>query len=362
MDIQGNSPSRRILVYRIGQLGDTIIALPAMWAIRKHFTRSHLALLSDSHQAGGYVSARSVLPARGLFDQWLTYSAGHHGTSLEVTVSLLRELRRYRFDTLVYLAPRRRTAFRVRRDLLFFRLAGIRKFLGVKGFSSYSERTPGKPLAVLEHEADRLLRRLSLDGVPVPPPGHGEMSLALTSEEQKEAEEWLSEKCGEAFSQRRLVGIGPGSKWLSKVWPFERFAELGKRLREELQLHPVVFGGSEDRELADELVTRWGGGTNAAGALNVRQAAAALAKCRFYVGNDTGTMHLAASVGTPCTAVFSAQDYPGCWYPYGEGHVVLREQVPCEGCALEVCSRDMECLKAIDVAKVFAACAGLNLN
>ncbi len=78
---------------------------------------------------------------------------------------------------------------------------------------------------------------------------------------------------------------------------------------------------------------------------------------RFYLGNDTGAMHLAAAMGRPCVAVFSAREWPGRWHPYGEGHKVLRFEVPCSGCRLEVCDKELQCLKGIQVEEVYQACA-----
>ena len=330
-----------------------------MWAIRRHFPSAHLALLSDVHENNNYVLARSILPQQALFDQWLAYPARYEGSSPRGMAKLLFELRRHRFDTLVYLAPRRRTPFQIRRDLLFFYSAGIRTFIGHREFKPLPKKVFDNPIPSLQHEADHLLHRLSLDGIPIPPPGRGEMNLTLTETERSEAHAWLLEHCGEELRLGGLAGIGPGSKWPSKVWPAERFAELGRHLIKEFGLFPVVFGGCEDSELAERLIAEWGQGINAAGLLTIRQAAAALSCCRLYVGNDTGTMHLAAAVGTPCVAVFSAQDYPGRWYPYGNGHVVLRESVPCEACLLKKCDRDMECLKRIGVERMLDACRSI---
>jgi hypothetical protein len=68
-------------------------------------------------------------------------------------------------------------------------------------------------------------------------------------------------------------------------------------------------------------------------------------------------MHLAASVGTRCVAVFSARDWPGRWHPYGPGHRVLRAAIDCEGCGLVEClDRKNECLHRITVSEVVAAC------
>jgi ADP-heptose:LPS heptosyltransferase len=383
----GLNHARRILVYRIGQLGDTIIALPAMWAVRRCFPNAYMALLSDRHSRSGYVLAQQVLPSEGLFDEYLSYEAGIHGTDPRNMLAVLPALRRRRFDTLVYLAPRLRTRWQVWRDLFFFRLAGIRQFIGHKGFKPLPPRTPGERLPQLEHEADHLLDRLAKSGIPVSARDRRCMDLRLTQRELLDAEAWLEarirvcqktplrgpsraarphprrvlKQCSDILISDTfrgpVVGFGPGSKWPSKVWPLERYAALGQRLVAELDAFPIVFGGPEDRELGERLLAQWGRGANAAGELNVRQAAAVLRLCQLYVGNDTGTMHLAAAVGTTCVVAFAAQDWPGRWYPYGDQHVVLRRPVPCEGCMLSVCTEHgMACMMEISVEDMWRAC------
>jgi ADP-heptose:LPS heptosyltransferase len=146
------------------------------------------------------------------------------------------------------------------------------------------------------------------------------------------------------------------------MWPEENYAELGERLIQELGLFPLLLGGTEDIARNERLIARWGHGANSAGRLSVRQSAAALSECRFYVGNDTGTMHLAAAVGTPCVVAFSAQDWPGRWHPYGQHHTVLRRAVACAGCQLRDCDQDLLCLKLIEVNEVYDACHRLIID
>jgi heptosyltransferase-3 len=344
----------RILVYRIGQLGDTVVALPALWAVRRQFPDARLVLLGNAHAR--FVQAQDVLPPSGLIDEYVTYPVG--ASRIAAFWGLLARLRASRFDALVYLAPRRRTRAQVWRDLAFFRLAGIRRVFGHHGFTPLPARPAGAPLPALEQEADHLLGRLASSGIPVPSRGRGEMDLALTGEERAAAESWLRAHVPADARGAGLVGIGPGSKQASKVWPEDRFVALGRRLVAEHRLFPVIFGGPEDRALGERLVRAWGRGSNAAGSLAIRVTAATLAHCRLYVGNDTGTMHLAAAVSVPCVAIFSARDWPGRWYPYGQGHTVLREAVSCEGCLLEVCTRErLRCLTGIHVDAVAEACA-----
>jgi ADP-heptose:LPS heptosyltransferase len=349
------TPSR-ILIYRIGQLGDTLVALPAIWAIRRHYPNAFLGLLSDSHDEAGYVLASKVLPKEGLIDEFFSYEADQRGVPFWKQLKLIPRIRQKRFDTLVYLAPRFRNKRQVVRDILFFRLAGISRVIGHKGITAYQKPIPGKPLPHLEQEAEHLLGRLGRSGIHVPSRGEGCMALLLTETEIKEAQSWLWSRPGLEHS-RLLIGMAIGSKYPAKIWPEERYASLGQHLIEKMGAYPIIFGGLEDRESGNRLIKKWGSGANAAGTLNVRQAAAALSFCRLFIGNDTGTMHLAAAVGTQCVAIFSDRYFPGCWYPYGSQHLVLRHHVPCGGCTVYEClENDQACLKLIRVGEVWEAC------
>jgi ADP-heptose:LPS heptosyltransferase len=140
----------------------------------------------------------------------------------------------------------------------------------------------------------------------------------------------------------------------AKRWPLDRFCQLGHGLlnaNPTLQL--IILGGTDDAVLGESLVQDWKKRAhNVAGIFSVYESAAVLERCKCYVGNDTGVMHLAAMVGTPCVALFSARDYPGQWEPYGDDHVILRHEVDCAGCMLDVCTNGNRCLTLITVAEV----------
>jgi ADP-heptose:LPS heptosyltransferase len=166
----------------------------------------------------------------------------------------------------------------------------------------------------------------------------------------------LKQRQDQLNNGQRWFAVCSGSKWTSKQWPADRYAEVGHKLIHEQGLQPVIFGGAEDRELGQMLISRWQTGLCAAGELSVRESAALLEHASFYLGNDTGVMHLAAAVGTPCVAIFSALDWPGRWHPYGSGHRVLRHEVACAGCLLQKCDRDHQCLAGISAEAVYQAC------
>jgi len=175
------------------------------------------------------------------------------------------------------------------------------------------------------------------------------------SEREKESVQKLLRHGGDDGG-RLWIAIGPGSKMPAKVWPKDRFINVVQHLIDSHDIWPVVFGGNEDESLGRELLASWGRGYLAAGTLNIRESMAALEKCSLYIGNDTGTLHMAAFMGVRCVGLYSARDYPGAWYPYGDGHVVLRYAVPCEGCKSEVCiENNMACILSIGVDDVYRA-------
>ena len=143
----------------------------------------------------------------------------------------------------------------------------------------------------------------------------------------------------------------------AKRWPLSRFLHVIGNLISEFDVWPVVFGGHEDKVIGDWLLDRWGSGYNAAGNLGIRASFAAMKQCELFIGNDTGTMHMAAAVGLRCIAIFSSRERPGLWYPLGEGHRVFRSAIECEGCGLVECIElGNECLKRISVDEVLSAC------
>lgn len=340
-------------MFRIGHLGDTLVALPAFRAVREAYPRAHIAYLSNSDANNPhYVSARNVLPEQGLFDEWISYPGG---TNLRTYFGLLRTLRAGSYEKLIYLMTRNRTPKQVDRDLMFFRMAGIKSVIGAKYLrENFLETEIPRPTPEVEPESDFLLDCLRHDGFPVStPPPHAD--IGLSPDEKIIAKDWIFRHF-EIRSGRRLIAVAPGSKWESKIWDESRFAAVVERLIAEWNVFPLIFGGPEDRDKGDRLIEHWKLGANAAGELNVREAGAALEHCDLYLGNDTGTMHLAASVGTPCVATFAAVDWIGRWKPFGSHNHIFRKRVECEGCHSPVCFNDHKCLDLIEIQEVYQAC------
>ncbi|MBX7060681.1 MAG: glycosyltransferase family 9 protein [Pyrinomonadaceae bacterium] len=340
---------------RIGHLGDTLVALPAFWSLRKAFPAAKLTLLSNADKRNpNYLASASVLPSTGLFDQFIDYPTNVSSfESIFGAVKLAFSLRRERFDAVFYLMPRARTEKQIARDRLFFRISGIEHVFGLEYTLENSLAGPiPSPAPNVCSETDFLLDLLENAGVPG---DQAALSTALNLTE-------LELKAGTAFlvengidAGERIIAIAPGSKWASKIWFEDRYREVVQRLIKKHNAFPIVLGGSEDRGCGERLIKAWGRGANAAGRLNVREAAALLLHCSLYLGNDTGTMHLAAAVGVRCVAIFAAIDYPGRWVPFGSGHQIFRRSVECEGCHTPDCFNANRCLDLVGVEEVFRA-------
>jgi len=349
---------KRILVYRTGQLGDTLVSLPAMRAIRDAYPDAELILLTDYHPGKGFVSSWDVLEQTGLFSDVIFYRPPLNGLADSFRfITLAIKIRSRKPNTLFYLRDSRRHS-RSRDRFFFETMCGIANCVGLDHPDDYAfgSRYEDGTLARLPSEAQRLLAMIGNAGVPVPRSVEGEFFLTISEKERRRIDSlWLEESISDDSS---VIGLCPGSKMAAKRWPLDRYERVSKQLLSKSpRYRVVVLGGPEDQTTGEDIRRSLGERViNLAGRLSLLESAEALRRCRLYVGNDTGVMHLAAAVGTPCVGIFSSRDHPGRWDPIGSNHIVLRKEVPCSGCMLETCiEKEMLCLKEIKVEEVLDA-------
>lgn len=332
-----------ILVYRIGQLGDTLVALPTFEEIRKKYPRDQILLITDRHPSQtDWVSAWDVVGPTKLFDGVIFYEKFEEPWKNLLTYYRLAKRVRQLSPKAVFNLVNRTRDKDVKRDRFFFT-----KFCGIHCYSAPQvsrDARSSKGLA-LARATEEWIRMLDVVGssnsalhfkLRVPRWAESEATYALSNINTK---------------SKKMIAIGPGSKMSAKRWPAERFVEVCRRVVDKNEdVMCLVLGGREDQSLGARLCEAVGAQSlNLAGRLSIFGSAAVVSRCIAYLGNDTGTMHLAGVVGTPCVAIFSARDLPGRWEPYGAGHVVLRHETECAGCMLEICDRDNACLRQIKV-------------
>ena len=345
----------RILIYRLGSLGDTVITLPALHLVARAFPQAERRLLTNlpvNHKAP---PAAEVLQHTNLVHGYLRYAVGTRNPI--ALAALWWQIRRYSPSTLIYLAAARGPAA-ARRDARFFRLCGIRRIIGLPLTPDSQRRT--LPDATIEPEANRLARNIAELGDPqIDTPAAWD--LHLTAEEHAHAATLHAQ-----LADRPLIVLSVGTKRQSKDWGRDNWHALITGLALQYPGYAIALTGSADEHDLSEYVAQNFRAAHPASVLNLcgnlppRQSAALCARARVFVGHDSGPMHLAAAVQTPCVILFSARTLPRVWFPLGAQHRILYRQVDCMGCGLETCIvQQRKCLTSISVQEALAAIASV---
>jgi ADP-heptose:LPS heptosyltransferase len=149
--------------------------------------------------------------------------------------------------------------------------------------------------------------------------------------------------------------LNVGAGWASKRWPVDRFADLARYLGERYHLPSVVvWAGDDERCSADQVIVNAGGFAHMAPATTLVELGALCQRAKLFIGCDTGPLHLAAAVGTPCIGLYGATSARRNG-PYGDGHIALQKMLLTGG-SRERRQADNAAMLAIEVADVCAAC------
>ncbi len=343
-----------VIVYRLGSIGDTVIALPAFHKIRKTFTDSEIILLSNRPVSAQAAPLESVLGSDYFFNQTINYPVGTR--SLRVLYELVKQIRATKANTLIYLAgagksPTLRASRRaVLRDKIFFRLAGITEIIGLPLSDADHQLQINESTGFYEWEAKRLARRISALGE-IELKDNSYWDLCLTETELKTAEDALKP----LLKDKPVFAISTGTKRQTNDWEENNWLKLLSELKSKLNgWQLIILGAKQDSARAETILKLWGNaGLNLCGQLSPRVSAAVLKKTRLFIGHDSGPMHLAACVGVPCIAIFSARDLPGQWFPRGENNKILYHKTDCAGCGLELCIvQQKKCILSTTVHEV----------
>ncbi len=352
-DLSGSfDPSRvrRVLIYRLGSLGDTMVVLPALHLIARVFPHADRRMLSNEPVHGKAPAASAILNNSGLITGYMSYPVGTRNPLTLARIAL--SVRLYRPDLLVYLTKPRGEKV-LRRDQLFFgKACGIPSMIGLPFGSLGQNLLPKLPGGLWESEAERLVRSLAPLGT-VDVKDLRNWSLGLNSEEEAAAEQALA-----PLARRPLLACGPGTKMQAKDWGTASWQRLLDRLALQHPEHGLILlGARDDYAVSAEVSSAWSGRVlNLCGALPPRVTAAAIARAELFLGPDSGPMHFAAAVGVPCAIAFASRTEPGVWYPAGQGHEIVYHRLSCSNCDLEVCLANAKrCLATISPEEMFVA-------
>lgn len=308
----------------MGSLGDTLVSIPGLQAIRDHFKDDEIYMLTNVPVQGSGASPEEIISGAGLVDHFLYFKGGNIFSILKEIISL----RIKKFHHLIYLV--RNPVERWKRDKTFFKLLGC-KTVSAQGCSNKT------------HITDQILERLDNSGISL------EKDIKSCYRKLYESETFPD------YLPENFIGFGIGGKKSLTKWNINNYQELSNLI---IQNHPdkkiLLLGGTGDFESGEKISNMNSSIINICGKFPVKQSLKVLEKCTVFIGNDTGTIHMAAAVGVRCLGIYSSHDEIGLWHPYGDQHLVLRDDsLECIKCKLTSCPYDNQCLKSITPYNVF---------
>jgi len=332
--------ARNILVRGTNWIGDVIMTLPAMAAIRRAFPGARISVLAKPWVADIFSLCSDV-------DEVILYRSPGVHAGVGGILRLAGELREKKFDAAILLQNAIEAA------IISF-LAGIPVRAGYNsdGRGPLLTHSVKRTRAVRRiHQVDYYLEMVKTLGCV---DGSRELHLTLTRADQNRTDEILRSYGidPDAF----LVGIAPGATFgAAKKWFPDRFAAVADRLTDEFSARVLLFGSAGDRE-STEGVARYARHTltDLAGMTTLREAISLISRCRLFISNDSGLMHVAGALDVPTVAVFGSTN-PVTTSPLGKNSIVVHKDLACSPCLKTTCPTDFRCMEMIGVEDVYGA-------
>jgi len=302
-------PIRRIVFLRTDRLGETLLTLPAMAALKNGLPGSSITALVQA-------DLKPLLEGASPVDEVLTYQPEGRRVWWHRAIDLARRLKSGQFDLAVVSNPMKELHVAVW-------LAGIRWRAGYDrkwGFLLTHRVRDCKALGE-RHEVEYNLDLVRVLGLPSSIPQWGYARLVQEQVEVRQLLEQQGIRPSDPF-----IAVHPWTSNPLKRWPPERYAALIQYAREQLAIQVVMIGGPEEAAESHSVLPPGVPVANLTGRLTLRQLAALLQCARLLVSNDSGPVHLAACVSTRTLVLFGTPNPangPRRWGPWGDGHCVI---------------------------------------
>lgn len=330
----------RLLIRGTNWIGDVVMTLPALAAIRHQWPQASIAVLAKPWVAEVYRLSPDV-------DEVIPFAEPGPHEGIRGKLRLARELRGRGFAAAILLQNAIEAA-------ILAGLAGIPLRAGYNsdGRGWLLTHSVQRTKAVRRiHQIDHYLAMVQALGCqPVvreawlrPGPDYGDTADALCRRFGLDA-------------ARPLIGIAPGAAYgPAKKWLPDRFAAVADRLIAATGGQALLFGSGGDREsTAAVAACACSPLIDVAGRTNLKEAISLIARCALFVSNDSGLMHVAGALGIPLVAIFGSTN-PVTTAPLGAKSVVIHHAVACSPCLKPVCPTDFRCMERIGVDEVATA-------
>ncbi len=357
MTIRHRRAPQRILLIQLSAIGDTILAIPTIRAIRNRFPNAHLAMIASSINL-------QYLEDCPYINQHIPCRLEEVMKSPWNLIRFIVALRRQKFDCVVDFEHWARFSALIAYGsgaprCIGFRSAGQhRHYL----FTDVVEHVAG------QHEVVNFLKIARLLGCPI---RETDLEVWLTREDWDWAKEFFDEM-GIA-PNRPVVAIHPEAGRRGEPrrrFPQDRFVSVADALVERYNAQIILTGAPSEVELSQEIASQTRSScVVAAGRTHINQLAALFANANFVICGNCGPMHLAAAAGTPVIALHGPTN-PSQWAPWGNRHTILHVDVPCSPClnlgfeygCSALSDGTSPCMHTIQVDEVLKTCERYLIN
>ena len=296
---------RRILIVRLSSIGDVMHTLPTLCALRNALPKAFIGWVVEGGSAQLLTHHKAIDEVIRVPRKWLK--------SPRTVLALRSKLRSLRFDVAIDIQGLTKSAVAAR-------LSGARRRIGIDGpdgreLSRWLNNELVRPTTT--HIIDRNLELLKPLGIERPAVRFG---LDVLPAEAASADKMLAD----VELSNRFVMLNPGAGWPSKLWPPARFAAVARYLGEYHALRSlVVWAGQQEHQWAEEIVSASAGFATLAPPTTLRELAALAHRAMLSISADTGPLHIAVAVGTPCIGLFGPMPAERNG-PYGPQHVSVQ--------------------------------------
>lgn len=338
---------RRLLANKLSAIGDTILLVPALRALRRRYPAARITFVCSSINRE-VVECFPAVGGQRLVDEVVFLELGAHARRPLRFLAFLRDLRRRRFDLTVDFDQWIRTTSLVTAAIGAPTRVGFRTARQHRHLVYNRSAAPARD----RHEVLNFLALAARAGARDEPPS---LELSLPPA----AIGWARERLPR-HHDRRCVALHPGCGRIGgpREWPAERYMELGRRLAAQHPVTIVITGGPGEAALVERVRSGIGAGATAVAEVqSFGRFAALLERCNLLVCGNTGAMHAAAAVGTPVVGLHGPSN-PKKWGPWGAGHTVIQSALWCSPClelGFEYGCKTYPCMPGITVDEVYEA-------
>jgi len=314
--VKATNSKNNIVIFKLGSLGDTIVALPFFHRIAERFPDSRRILLTNFPETASASPLEAILEGTGLIHEYISYPT--RVRSPAILWALRQKLAALKADTLIYLLQGR-SLFRSRRDYLFFRLCGFSNIIGTPFTAELCTGKIDPQTGFVERECERMARCLEALG-PIDLHAREGWDLHLTERERQTGRAAVLPAVN-----GRYIAINMGGKVVENDWGSDNWLALIDKLAVRYRNYGLVaVGAAQDAERATRVGAHWPGSfANLCGRLTPRESAAALEGAVVFIGHDSGPLHMASAVGVHCVGIYGGNNLPMKWHPiYGDHKII----------------------------------------